>query len=85
MAIKIPAKAQTYIRIATPFLEMGADALARLDKDKVGADDVGAELMHYSVAALNAIIDGDPLPPVPQILIDTAGTTDTSLAPVKTE
>ena len=66
---KIPKQASTYFRLARPFLELGAEALANIDENETGNDDFAAALLHYTSAAVGAVLDGTAIPPIPDSLV----------------
>lgn len=75
MPLKIPDKAKMYINMARLPMDMGAAVVAGLDANDTGTDDLAAAIIHYVSSVLGALVMGQPLPAIPQQLVDTVGTT----------
>lgn len=71
MAVKISKNAAKYLRMSRPFIEMAAEEVGAIDENDTGTDDVLADILRYSSAAIGAALDGKPMPALPASLIQT--------------
>lgn len=58
-----------YLMLVYPNLEVASKLLAARDADSVGTDDKVAAVLHFASISVQAILNDQPLPNVPAILL----------------
>ena len=58
-----------YLKMAKPFMRLGAEVLADLDDNDTGSDDVAAAAINYSCDVVDAVTRSKAIPPVPEELL----------------